>query len=257
MSGPRLVPARRLVGGALAALVATVLAGCSGGGAASSQGDEAAYGNEEVIEAMGAAVAAQESVKLTLGTAESPDDITFTTSWGEEPVFRAVTGGDPAQQLDVRRLGARVYLGGELVGHQWTYLEVDDPRLVDPESDFDAGPVPTLLDIDVVDDLAALEAAVTGVEPAGNEEVDGVATDHYTLTVDSQKWFDGLGEDSMYRQMTLPETLTMELYLDEESLPVRLSYANPDEKTESAEVGYEEWGTPVKVTVPPRARPVS
>lgn len=248
--------ARPLVTAALAGALALTAAGCSGG--ETSQTDASTYDNEEVIAEMTDAVADQDSVRLTLGTKQSPEDITLDSSWaGDEPAFRALTGGDPAQQLDVRRVGRRVYVGGELVGHQWTYLEVDDPRIADPESGFDAGPVPTLLDVDVPGDLAALESAVTAAADEGTEEIDGQETDHYTLTVETQEWFDGLGERSMYRAMDLPDTVTMDLYVDDDSLPVRLAYEVPDKPAESAQVGFSEWGTPVEVAVPRRAKPLS
>lgn len=249
-------PGRRLLTAALATSFALTTAACSGGG--TSDDDTAAYDNADVVAEMTDAVESQDSVRLTLGTKQSPEDITVDTSWaGDEPAFRALTGGDPAQQLDVRRVGSRVYLGGELVGHQWTFLEVDDPRLTDPESGFDAGPVPTLLAIDVPGDLAALESAVSAVSDEGTEEVDGQETDHYTLTVDTQEWFDGLGESSMYRAMDLPESVTMDLYVDDDSLPVRLAYEVPDEPEASAQIGFSEWGSPVEVAVPRRAKPVS
>lgn len=240
-----------LAGGLLAVLTA-----CSGG-SSTQEGDAAAYDNEDVIAQMTDAVAEQESVRLTLGTKQSPDDIAIETTWGSEPVFRALTGGDPAQQLDIRRTADRVYVGGELVGRQWTYLKVDDPRLTDPESGFDAGPVPTLLDIDVAGDLEALAAAITEADADGSEDIDGVESEHYTLSVDTQAWFDGLGEDSMYRAMDLPETVTMDLYVDDDSLPVRLAYEVPGQPESSAQIGYSEWGTPVEVAEPRRAKPVS
>jgi hypothetical protein len=240
----------------LATSFALTTAACSGG--ESSDGDAATYDNADVVAEMTAAVADQDSVRLTLGTKQSPEDITIDSSWGgDTPSFRALTGGDPASQLDVRRIGDRVYLGGELVGHQWTYLEVADPRLSDPDSGFDAGPVPTLLAIDVPGDLAALEPAVSAATDEGNEEIDGQQTEHYTLTVDTQEWFDGLGEASMYRAMDLPASVTMDLYVDADSLPVRLAYEVPDKPEESAQIGFTDWGTPVNVAVPPRAEPVS
>ncbi len=249
-------PGRRLLTAALATSFALNAAACSGG--ESSEADTAAYDHAEVLAEMSDAVADQGSVRLTLGTKESPEDLTVDSSWaGDEPAFRALTGGDPAQQLDVRRVGNRVYVGGEVVGHQWSYLEVDDPRITDPETDFDAGPVPTLLAIDVPGDLAALETAVSSATDEGPEDIDGQETDHYSLTVDTQEWFDGLGESSMYRTMELPETVTMDLYVDDDSLPVRLAYEVTDKPGASAQVGFTDWGAPVEVTVPPRAKPVS
>lgn len=251
MSARRSAAVRLLVAGGLA----VALSAC--GGPSKPAGEAAAYDNPDVLAAMSEAVADQDSVRLTLGTKQSPDDIAIDTTWGDAPAFRAVTGGDPAQQLEVRRVDDRVYVGGEVVGHQWTYLDVDDPRLADPKSKFDAGPVPTLLAIDVVGDLEALVSAATKAEADGSEDIDGVATDHYTLTVNSQTWFDAMAEGSMYSAMDLPETVTMDLYVDSDSLPVRLAYEVPGKAEDSAQIGYSDWGTPVEVTAPRRAKPLS
>lgn len=248
-------PTNRLLAAALATGLALTTAACSGDEA--PEVDASAYDNADVLAEMTDAVADAGSVRMTLGTKQSPEDITVDTSWGDEPAMRALTGGDPALQLDMRRVGSRAYLGGELVGHQWTYLDVDDPRLSDPDSTFDAGPMPTLLAIDVPGDLAALESAVSEATSEGTEEIDGQQTDHYSLTVDSQAWFEGLAESSMYRGMDLPASVTMDLYVDDDSLPVRLAYEVPEKAEESAQIGFTEWGTPVEVVAPKRAKPVS
>lgn len=241
---------RRFLAAALATSAVLMVTACS----SDSEKDGV---TDAVMSEVTDAVAAQDSVRLTLGTTQSPEDLTVDTTWGDEPAFRALTGGDPAQQLDVRRIGSRVYVGGEVVGRQWTFLEVDDPRLTDAESDFDAGPVTTLLDIDVPADLEALEAAVTAEESEGAETIDGTEATHHVLTVDTQTWFDGLGTDSMYRGMDLPDTVTMDLYVDDDSLPVRLAYEVEGAAESSAQIGYSDWGTPVEVAEPPRAKPVS
>ncbi len=256
MSSSRPAAVRPLVAIAGAAVLALAVGACSGTDAA-SEADAAAYDDADVIAMMTDAVADAGSVSLTLGTKRSPDDIDVDSSWGDEPARRALAGGDPAQRFDVRRIGSRVYVGGEVVGNQWTYLEADDPRLSDPDSGFDAGPVPTLLAIDVPGDLAALEEAVTAVSDEGADEIGGQETDRYAITVDTQTWFDGLGESSMYRGMDLPAEVTMDLYVDGDSLPVRLAYEVPDKPEESAQVGFTDWGARVEVSVPPRAKPVA
>lgn len=250
MSASRSTLVHLLLAGGLGA----ALSAC--GGSSTDDGDAAAYANADVLEQMTDAVADQDSVRLTLGTKQSPDDIAIDTTWGDEPAFRALTGGDPAQQLEVRRVADRVYVGGELVGRQWTYLDIDDPRLSDPKSTFDAGPVSTLLDIDVAGDLEALMSATTKADADGSEDIAGVTSDHYTLTVSSKTWFDGLADGSMYRAMDLPQTLEMDLYVDSDSLPVRLAYEVPGKSESSAQIGYTEWGTPVEVAVPQRAKPL-
>lgn len=247
----------RLLGATLAAALVAGLGACSDDSPSEGRdGNDGRTGRDaDVVTVMNDAIADQDAVRLTLGSKQSPDDITVDTTIGAERSFRAVTGGGPTQELDVRLVNDRVYVGGELVGNQWTYIAVDDPRL-DGEGDFDAGIVPQLIDIDVVEDLKGLESSVTETESLGAEEIDGVDADHYRLAVDTADWFANLPEGSIFRRMELPESVDMDLYLDSRSRPVRLSYEVPDKPEQSAQVGFSEWGTPVEVTVPRRAEPV-
>jgi hypothetical protein len=57
--------------------------------------------------------------------------------------------------------------------------------------------------------------------------------------------------------MDLPKSVSMDLYVDGDSLPVRVAYEVPDDPAASAQVGFTDWGTPVEVAVPKRAQPVS
>lgn len=244
-------PFRALLTGGLVVVLA-LLTAC---GASGDETDDEASGTGVVAE-MSDALGEQESVRMTLGTQESPEDITLHTTLGEERTFRAIAGADPASQLDVRLVDGRVYVGGELVGHQWTYLDVDDPRLTEGDNDFDGGIVTDLLDIDVVEDLRRLEDSVTAVESKGETEIDGVEAAHHVLTTDTTAWLESLPETSIFQQMDLPETVEMDLYLDDDDLPVRLSYQASDTPGESAEVGFAGWGSPVEVATPKRAEPV-
>lgn len=224
----------------LAVCVALTMTRCSSG---EPENDPPA----DVMAALVDAVGEQESVRLTLGTKLQGDQLQVDTAWDGAPRFRALSDRGTFSELDVRLVEDRVYVGGEVTGNQWTYLDVDAPEL-EPDSGFDAGPVPTLLAIDVPGDLAALEEAVTATE--------GGADGEYTLTVDTQKWFDNLDESSMYAGMDLPDTVEMSLRVDQETdLPIQLSYQVPGEDEQSAEIGWSKWGEPVEVTVPKRATP--
>ena len=57
--------------------------------------------------------------------------------------------------------------------------------------------------------------------------------------------------------MDLPETVTKDLDGDDDSLPVSLADEVPDKLAASAQVGFTDWGSPVEVAVPKRAKPVS
>jgi hypothetical protein len=246
-----------------AALVTCVLGlgACSGsddggsGGEADSAGDPAAYDTETLVPAVQDAVADAESVHVTLGTKESPDDVEVDVSWGEEPVLSAVTGDQTGAGLEVRRVDGRVYVGGAAANDQWRYLEEDDPRLQGAEG-FDAGVVPILLAIDVPAELAALEAGVTDVGEGEADEVAGEDVTRYDVTLDTEAWLAALPEQSIYRVMEVPAELDAELWIDEESRPVQLAYQVGDDAARSAQVGWSAWDEPVEVTAPEGAKPV-
>ena len=241
-----------------AALATSVLAlgACSGDGDASADaGDSATYDSETLMPAVRDAVAEDDSVHVTLGTKESPDDIEVDVSWGEDPVLAAVTGQGTGTALEVRRVGGRVYVGGAAANDRWRYLEEDDPRLRGAGG-FDAGVVPILLATDVPAELTALEAGVTEVAGATADEVTGEETTRYDVTLDTKAWQAKLPRESVFRGMDVPAELDAELWIDEDSRPVRLAYQVGDDAARSAQVGWSAWGEPVDVEAPEGAKPV-
>lgn len=145
-------------------------------------------------------------------------------------------------------------VGGELTGDTWTYLPDDDPRALGEEG-FDAGAAPVLLALDVPGEYDAMVDAVDKVENSGDEEMSGVASTHYVITLDSKAWLDALPEHSMHHEVELADALVVDLWIDESSLPVRLEYAGTggDDKVR---VDYTSWGTPIAVVEPEGAEPV-
>lgn len=228
----------------------TLLAGCGDG-----DDERPPYDEGSPLAAVVEAVEGAGSVHLSLGTQTRRGEVEMDVTWQGEEAFRAVAGTGTASRLDVRRVDDRVYVGGEAVGLQWSYLEVDDPRL-QGEGGFDAGPVPVLLAVDVPGELEALAAAVQESEDLGEEQVEGVTAKHLELTVDADAWQAELPEESMHAQMDLPETVTMDLWVDEEDLPVRWDYAGEGGKDDTARLYFTGWGDPVEVKAPGRARPV-
>jgi hypothetical protein len=241
---------------AAVAACALALGACSGDdGAASTDGAGAAYDNATLMPAVREAVADDESAHVTLGTKESADDIEVDVSWGDDPVLSARTGEGTGTALEVRRVGGRVYVGGAATEDEWRYLEEDDPRL-QGAGGFDAGVVPILLAVDVPAELAALEAGVTDVGTPTEDEVAGEGATRYDVTLDTEAWTAELPKQSIYRGMDVPAELDAQLWIDEDSRPVQLSYQVGDDAARSAQVRWSAWGEPVDVEAPEGAKPV-
>jgi hypothetical protein len=230
---------------------AIVLAGCGGG-----EDDEPAsqsYGLETLAPAVAKAVGAEDSVRLNIGDHRGRGEVQMDLTWTDgETEFRAITGDTPGEFLEFVRTGGKIYVGGEAADNEWTYTADDDPRATGDEEGFDAGYSPALLALDLPGEYDALADAVDKVQNKGQEEMAGVASTHYVVTVDTQAWHDALPEDSMHRQVDVEDTVAMDLWIDEASLPVRLEYSGASDKVR---VDYTSWGAPIAVVAPKGATP--
>ena len=232
-----------------------VLAGCGSGGGEDDEPASQSYGLETLAPAVSKAVGKQDSVRLGFGDHRGRAELQVDLTWaGGTPEFRALSGDTPGDFLEFRRVGGKLYVGGERTDDEWTYLPDDDPRALGDDESFDAGPTPVLLALDVPGEYDALVDAVDKVQNKGQEEMSGVASTHYVVTVDAEAWLDQLPEDSVHRQIDLDDSLVVDLWIDEQSLPVRLEYTGTD-PGDQARVDYTSWGTPIAVVAPQDATP--
>jgi hypothetical protein len=249
-------PRRTSVGiGITAATVLLALLTACGGGDEDDAPASTSYGIETLMPAVAKAVGGEEYVHLGIGNHRGRGEVQVDLAWaGDKPEFRALTGDEPGEFLEFRRVNGRMYVGGEAADNEWTYLADDDPRALGEDENFDAGATPVLLTLDVPGDYDSLVDAVDKVQNEGQEEMAGVTTTHYVVTVDSQAWRDALPEQSMHRPVDVEDELVLDLWIDDASLPVRLEYSGTG-NTEKVRVDYTNWGTPVAVVEPEDAEP--
>ena len=246
---------RRGIGGSTTCVLVGLLAACSGsGGGEDDKPASASYGIETLVPGVVKAVGAEDYVHLSMGDQRGRGEVQVDLSRADPPQFRAITGDEPGEFLEFVRVDGKVYVGGEATDNEWTWLPDDDPRALGEDDSFDAGAAPVLLALDVPGDYEALLDAVDKVENKGAEEMSGVSSTHYLVTVDSQAWRDELPEHSVHRQVEVDDTLLVDLWLDDQSLPVRLEYDGTG--NDAVRIDYSAWGRPVSIPTPPDAKPV-
>ncbi|WP_165356927.1 hypothetical protein [Nocardioides zhouii] len=235
---------------------AAVLAACGGGGGEDDAPASQSYGIETLMPAVAEAVGGEDTVHLGIGDHRGRAELQVDLTWAaKETEFRALMGDTPGDFLEFRRVGGKMYVGGERTDNEWSYTADDDPRALGDDDSFDAGAAPVLLALDVPGDYEAMIDAVDKVQNQGQEEMEGVASTHYVLTIDAQAWVDQFPDDSMHRQIELDDALQVDLWIDEQSLPVRMEYTGTD-TGDQARVDYSGWGTPIAVVVPEGATPL-
>jgi hypothetical protein len=234
---------------------AALLAACGGGGGEDDDTPaSASYGIETLVPAVAKAVAGEDYVHLSMGDQRGRGEVQVDLSRADPPQCRAITGDEPGEFLEFVRVDGKVYVGGEATGNEWTWLPDDDPRALGEDDGFDAGAMAVLLALDVPRDYEAMVDAVDKVENKGEEEMGGVSSTHYLVTVDSTAWRDQLAEHSVHRQVEVEDALLVDLWLDADSLPVRLEYDGTG--SEDVRIDYSAWGRPVSIPTPPDAEPI-
>ncbi|MGB0099418.1 MAG: hypothetical protein WBP61_03980 [Nocardioides sp.] len=137
---------------------------------------------------------------------------------------------------------------GEMTGGGYWKLDPSDPD----------GPLGDM-GLDAMLDQSDPRAALETVEPAieavtfvGAEQVDGRDLDHYELTVDPQRALEVLGGDLPAEAAgAVPETITYDLWLDEDHRFARMAMEYPVlEQTISTQLDVTDWGEEVSIVAP-------
>jgi hypothetical protein len=133
----------------------------------------------------------------------------------------------------------KMYL--QVAGNNAKYLEVD---LSDPDNPLAS----SLGDMSAIDPRATIEAFtqnVKSVSRIGSEDIDGTATTHYVLVADTQALGDQLGKEGA----DLPDSLTYDMWLDEEGRPRRIQADLGDQG--SMKTDMTDYGAEVSIEAPP------
>ena len=154
-----------------------------------------------------------------------------------------------AQQMELILLGQAMYMKSPQLGTGDTWVKID---LSDPDSLF--GMIGKATDPEVM--FKALEEPKK-LELVGAEDVDGVATNHYRITLDPAKYLAAMDFPAAMADM-LPKELVTEMWVDADDLPrkfaqtIEVPAVGGGQPTSSTTEGtYSDFGTDVEIEAPP------
>ena len=153
-----------------------------------------------------------------------------------------------AQAMEMILLDQTMYLKSAGLGAGDTWVKID---LSDPTSLY--GMLGNAADPEVT--FKALESPKE-LELLGSEDVDGVATNHYRITLDPAQFMKAMRFPASMAGM-LPDELVTEMWVDADNLPRKFTQTmeapgvGGAEATSSTEGTYSDFGTEVEIKAPP------
>ncbi|MCW2815017.1 MAG: LppX LprAFG lipoprotein [Nocardioides sp.] len=189
---------------------------------------------EELLELVGAAVGAFETVRLTVADGSPVGAAVADHRYLGGNDFVAGLDVLPDQPVQVRRVGGTLY--AKIGAEPWVVPPV-------PAED-DTAALADLPRWDVLADLRAALSGATGFEPLGPADVDGTAVQSYAFTVDAAGLADGAQVPDL---LSGPVETTFSV--DEDGLPVRVDQLFV-ETGQLLRTDYSAWGLEVVVAAP-------
>ena len=250
---------------AAASVLLLVLAGCGGDETETTGGEQSAgetssapvepseeadagYSQADLLAAMKAAVAQNRSAHFTMEISGGPGALTaegdMVYAAGGPQMAMTMTGSGLGEgEMDMRLVDGKFYMSVPGMTPEGKFV-VFDPA--EPGSPF-AGSLGSLTQMDPLSTFDAFEAGLRKVEYVGEETVDGETLHHYVLTVDTEAATKAQGQEM---PAGMPETITYDLWLDDQDLMRRVEFTMMPEAAMVMELSA--WGEPVTVEAPPR-----
>ena len=235
----------------------------SGTAAGSEDTSEDATEEETTGEASLAELSADDFYPSVMAAMEEAGSFTFTTTsdsagqaqemsgearFGDDGIEMKATGTG-AQAMDMILIDKAMYMKSDAFGTGDKWLKID---LSDPNSLF--GMIGKATDPEVM--FKAMESPKK-LELVGSEEVDGVETNHYRITMDPASYLAAMEFPPAMADM-LPKELVTDMWVDADNLPrkfeqtVEIKGAAGGPATSSNTQGtYSDFGTDVEIEAPP------
>ena len=154
--------------------------------------------------------------------------------------FSADFAGEP---VEMRLIGKMVYLKGASFaqdGKEWIGINGSDP----------SNPLSQLFDSANPANFNAYLDGVTDLKDEGTENIAGVETRHYSLTIDTATMLEAnpMFEGQDASSMGMPETITSDVYVDADNRPIKLEVTLGD--TGTVEATFSDYGKDVTIEEP-------
>ncbi len=197
-----------------------------------------------------AAMQEAESFTFEIVTESAGQSQTMTgeARFGDDGVQMHASGSG-AQAMELILVDKSMYMKSAALGTGDKWLKID---LSDPHSLF--GMLGKATDPAVM--LKAMEAPKK-LELVGSEEVDGVATNHYRITLDPAQYLDAMDFPPAMTDM-LPKELVTEMWVDADDLPRQFEQTlevpgmgGGKPTTSTTRGSYTDFGTDVEIEAPP------
>lgn len=235
-------------------------AGASSDSASDDSSDDAA---EEASDDAPAELSAADFYPSVMEAMREAETFNFTTTTGSAGQTQAMEGqarfGDDGVEMKASSTGAQamelilvdkaMYLKSAELGTGEKWMKID---LSDPNSLF--GMIGKATDPEVM--FKALEQP-QDLELVGSEEVDGVATNHYRITLDPAQYIKAMEFPAAMADL-MPDELVTEMWVDADNLPRKFSQSlempaagGGKPTTSTSEGTYSDFGTDVDIEAPP------
>ena len=183
----------------------------------------------------------------TSGAAGQPTTMTGQARFGDDGV-EMLASSTGAQAMELILIDQVMYVKSPAMGAGDKYLKID---LSDPNSLF--GMLGKATDPEVM--FQAMETP-RNLELIGEEEVDGVATNHYRITIDPAQYLEAMDFPEAMKEF-LPKEMVTEIWVDGDNLPRKFSQTleTPSPSggkpvPSTTEGTYSDFGADVEIEAP-------
>jgi hypothetical protein len=153
--------------------------------------------------------------------------------------------------VELRLVGGVLYIHGpqlglsQQAGKPWVKVDLTDPT----------NPLGQMFSkiTDNMDPSKLADAfkSITKLSRVGPENIDGLQSTHYRVSVDTSRLGSLLGLPAGGPSAALPKTLTYNVWVDADNRPVQLSMINPHF---TIQLQFSRWGEQVHVVAPPASQ---